>query len=113
MEKTVFLLSLLLMFSCSTLVMEPAEPLIGVETETGTLQTRAIVGEEEQLDEAAVLNYYQTNHRMILMRHVELRDTIYVQTLTGDDMAKLHITPAELAFGEEYVVQLNEMMKNE
>lgn len=46
------------------------------------------------------------------MRHVDLLDTIYVQTLTGEDMAKLHITPAEQAFGEEYVVQLNELLKH-
>ena len=45
------------------------------------------------------------------MRHVELRDTIYVQTLTEDDMTNLHITEEERSFGDAYVIQLNELLK--
>ena len=37
------------------------------------------------------------------MRHVELRDSVYVQTLTKEDMINLHITPEEQAFGETFV----------
>ena len=93
------------------LTLEPAEPLVCVVEDSGMPKTKAVVGEGEQLDEVAVLHYYQTNHRIMLIRHVELRDSLYVQTLTKEDMANLHITPAEQAFGEEYVVQLNELLK--
>ena len=87
--------------------------MIGLEEDGGAPMTKAIAGEGEQLDEAIVLNYYQTNHRMFLIRHVVLRDTVYVQTLTEDDMADLHITPAEKDFGNEFVVRMNELLKHQ
>ena len=95
------------------MIMEPAEPMVGVEENSGRPKTRAMSGEGNQIDEAAMLHYYQTDHRMILMRHVELRDSVYVQTLTEEDMVNLHITPEEQAFGEAYVLQLNELFKDE
>ena len=97
--------------SCSTMIMEPAEPMVGNQQHSEPLKTRALSGGGEPIDDAVILHYYQTNHRMILMRHVELRDTIYVQTLTEDDMTNLHITEEERSFGDAYVIQLNELLK--
>lgn len=85
--------------------------MVGVEEKVGQPKTRAMAGEGNQIDEAAVLHYYQTDHRMILMRHVVLRDSVYVQTLTEEDMINLHITPEEQAFGEAFVLQLNDLLK--
>ena len=87
--------------------------MVEVEEKVGLPKTRAMSGEGNQIDEATVLHYYQTDHRMILMRHLELRDSVYVQTLTEEDMVNLHITQEEKAFGESYVVQLNEILKQQ
>ena len=91
--------------------MEPEEPVIG-ESPTGRPQTKAATEVMQQPDEAAVLHYYQTDHRMILIHHVELRDTVYVQTLTEEDMQSFNMTEEERSFGEAYVVQLNELLKH-
>ena len=99
MKKIILILSMIIFASCSTMIMEPAEPMVGVEEKAMRLKTRAMSGEGNQIEEAVMLHYYQTDHRMILMRHVELRDSVYVQTLTEEDMVNLHITGAEKAFG--------------
>ncbi len=41
------------------------------------------------------------------MHHVEFRDSIYVQTLTEDDMVCLKITDKERIFSTNYVIGLN------
>ena len=66
--------------------------------------------------ETAALHNYEgtlTDHRSILVRHVELRDSVYVQTLTEEDMAIFGITESERAFGDSYLVQLNELLKQQ
>ena len=41
------------------------------------------------------------------MHHVEFRDSIYVQTLTEDDMVCLKITDKERIFSTNYAIGLN------
>ena len=47
------------------------------------------------------------------MHHVELRDSVYVQTLTEEDLESLGITRDEKSFGEKYVNELNKLLKSE
>ena len=39
------------------------------------------------------------------------KDSVYVQTLTDDDMVNLKITDEERAFSNNYVVSLNELYR--
>lgn len=71
------------------------------------------ITENQYANEAELLSKAQRNHYLILMHHVELRDSVYVQTLTDADMQNLRITEAEKAFGEQYVVYLNELIKQQ
>ena len=98
--------------SCSHKLMEPMmnEPYIGRETGLPATKTGA---SGSQQDEAELLSKAQRNHYLILMHHVELRDSVYVQTLTDTDMQNLKITEAEKAFGEQYVVFMNELIKQQ
>lgn len=74
--------------------------------------TRAASDPKQQVDESVQLHFFQTDHRMILMRHVEFRDSVFVQTLTEADMENFKITDAERESGEKYVVSLNELLNN-
>ena len=64
-------------------------------------------------EEAELLCRAQRNHYLILMHHVELRDSVYVQTLTEDDMCNLKITDEEQAFSEGYVDYMNSLIKQQ
>ena len=70
-------------------------------------------GSGQQADEAMLRYQAQTDHYLILMHHVERRDSMYVQTLTEEDMVNLSISESEKAFSDNYVVSLNELMKNQ
>lgn len=115
MNKTTTIISLFLLSSCSTLVLEPAEPMLeqtgreAVPITKGTGSQPVAV----QLDRMEVLHHFQTDHRSILIQHVERRDSVFVQTLTEEDMAALNITEDEQAFSNAYVVQLNELIKHQ
>ena len=101
----------LLLLSCSPLMVESAAP----ESVPECLQrpaTRAEI-QEPQSDMSSRVHYFQTNHRIILMHHVELRDSVYVQTLTEEDLESLGITRDEKSFGEKYVNELNKLLKSE
>ena len=39
------------------------------------------------------------------------KDSVYVQTLTDDDMVNLKITDEERAFSNDYVVSMNELYR--
>ena len=60
-----------------------------------------------------VLHHFQTSHKSILIQHVEFRDSVYVQTLTEDDMQTFNMTEEERAFGDAFVVKLNELIKQQ
>ena len=93
--------------------MEPAEPDAAAQQATFRLRTKSATPTTQgmQLSDSEVLNFFQTDHRSILIQHVELQDGVYVQTLTEEDMANFHITEEEKAFGDAYVVKLNEFIK--
>ena len=100
-----------ILLSCSPLVLEPMEPSI-MQEESGPLLTKS--GDSPvQLDMSAVTHFFQTNHKVILIHHVEFRDSVYVQTLTPEDMVALKITEEEQEFGNQYVISLNELIKQQ
>lgn len=100
----------LIVSSCSINLLEQAIDEPYSEAAEVIPLTRSVVAEPE-LDEAILLHMAQTDHYIILMHHVEFRDSLYVQTLTSDDMLNLQITEEEQQFGHNYVVCLNEMIK--
>lgn len=105
------LLTGVLCSACSQLLLEPVAP-DSPAVQEGQPLTKAGI-EEPKVDYSAIRHYFQTNRRIILMRHVEYRDSMYVQTLTDEDMRNLHITETEKAFGADYVAKLNEMHKDQ
>ena len=106
-----FLALSFLVMSCSPLLQEPIAPEAFLPEENMPL-TRS--GESSQpVDYSAVTHFFQTDHRMILVHHVEFRDSVYVQTLTSDDMISLNITDDEQEFSNQYVISLNELLKNQ
>ena len=104
-----FLALSFLVMSCSPLLQEPIAPEAFLPEENMPL-TRS--GESSQpVDYSAVTHFFQTDHRMILVHHMEFRDSVYVQTLTPEDMISLRITEEERDFATQYVVKLNELLK--
>lgn len=99
--------------SCSTLVLEPAEQdAIGQQASVRPrTKSGSTTNQSSLLSDPEVLHFFQTDHRSILIQHVELQDSVYVQTLTEEDMASFHITEEEKAFGDAYVVKLNEFLR--
>lgn len=97
--------------SCSPNLLEPARSDRSPKETEGRPLTKSTLGTEEEveLDEGMLRHIAQTDHRLILMHHVEWRDSAYVQTLTAEDMECLKITAEEQAFGAAYVVRLNEL----
>lgn len=102
----------LVLVSCSTLIQEPCEPDNPIAQTDRLPLTRSSLQPENEVDATSVRHYYQTDHRIILIRHVELRDRVYVQTLTEDDMTKLNITEEERAFGVTYLTNLNKLIND-
>lgn len=110
-SKVALLVMSFLVMSCSPLRQESLDPDMLVP-EQDTPLTRS--GEPSlQADYSAVTHFFQTDHRMILIQHVERRDSMFVQSLTEEDMAALNITEDEQAFSNAYVVQLNELIKHQ
>ena len=66
---------------------------------------------EANYDQSAVRYYFQTNRRILLMHHVEYRDSAYVQTLSEDEMAAFGITNEQKEFGSQYLVKKNRFNK--
>ena len=110
--KTRFFLSFLciILASCSTLLLEPAEPEEGCAQKTQRLLTKGTLS-EEQIDTARIKYFVQTDHRVILLRHIVKKDSIFVQTFTPEDMATFRITPEEQEWANAYLVHLNELLK--
>lgn len=101
--------ALIMPVSCSSLLLEPAF----VEEVSRKQISPSTKSAQPETEEDADLFLYktQTNHYLILMHHVQLCDSIYVQTLTQEDMENLKITDEEQEFSRLYVVQLNELTK--
>lgn len=83
------------------------------ENSTIPMTKSGVVAPDGQLSDLEILHFFQTDHRSIIIQHVELRDSVYVQTLTEEDMLTFRITEQERAFGDAYVVQLNELIKHQ
>ncbi len=93
--------------------MEPAETAVyeqqtgkRPETKSGCSSTHYA-----QLPAAEVRHWFQTNHRSILIQHILLRDSVYVQTLTEADLLNLNITEEERNFSDACVTKLNSLLK--
>ena len=93
--------------------MEPAEPVVSEQlagkrprTKSGGTSTPC-----SQLSATEVQHFFQTNHHSILIQHILLRDSVYVQTLTEDDLVNLNITEEERAFSDTCVAKLNSLLK--
>lgn len=110
MKLLIKMLSLFLLFGCSTLTMEPAEPDMPSSSMPKTKSPSTLV-QEPNLTDAELRHHFQTNHRSILIKHIVLRDGVYVQTLTPEDMNSLKITYEEQSYGNAYLVQMNEMIE--
>lgn len=93
--------------------MESAEPAaLEQQTFRRPLTKSGIPSNQTQtLSDAEVLHFFQTDHRSILIQHIEFHDSIYVQTLTEKDVDNFCITEEELAFSDAYIVKLNELHK--
>ena len=110
-SKVALLASLFLVMSCSPLRQESLAPEMLFPEQDMPL-TRS--GEPStQVDYSAITHFFQTDHKAMLIQHVERRDSVFVQTLTEEDMAALNITEDEQAFSNAYVVQLNELIKQQ
>lgn len=107
----IFAFSMLLLVSCSSLLLEP-EAHENVLNEEGLPMTKSGAMKAADYDQSAVRYYFQTNRRILLMRHVEYRDSAYVQTLSEDEMRAFGITNEQKEFGNRYVVELNQLNKN-
>ena len=104
-------LALMLFCCCSPVLLEPVLSETGLYGNGDQPMTKSDAGSNEVLDDAQLLHQAQTDHYIILMHHVEFKDSVYVQTLTDDDMVNLKITDEERAFSNDYVVSLNELYR--
>lgn len=116
MKPTVLELYLYTLFivACSPILLETAfvEPILSSEDKKPL--TKSSLREQNSYSNEALLRHFtQTDHHLVLMHHVVFRDSLYVQTLTDDDMANLHITESEQAFSNSFVVSMNELLKRQ
>ena len=107
----IFVFSMLLLTSCSSLLLEP-EAHESIPNEEGIPMTKSGAMKGPGYDLSAVRYYFQTNRRILLMHHVEYRDSAYVQTLSEDEMRAFGITNEQKEFGNRYVLELNQLNKN-
>ena len=95
--------------ACSPYLLETAVEGLEVSDSGMMPLTRGI--QDEPLPDDAELSRVQTDHYMILIHHVAFCDSLFVQTLTEDDLDNLKMTGEERAFSEQYVVDLNEFYR--
>ncbi len=107
----IFAFSMLLLVSCSSLLLEP-EAHENVLNEERRPMTKSGAMKKADYDQSAVRYYFQTNRRVLLMHHVEYRDSSYVQTLSEDDMRFFGVTDEQKEFGNRYVLELNQINKH-
>ena len=63
--------------------------------------------EIDDLAARKALHRAQSNHLTILMHGIRLKDSVYVQTLSQEEMARIGITDEELDFSRRYLEELN------
>ena len=107
----IFALTMLVLASCSSMLLEQ-EAHESIPNEESLPMTKSGMVKEADYDQSAVRYYFQTNRRILLMRHVEYRDSAYVQTLSEDEMRAFGITNEQKEFGNRYVVELNQINKH-
>lgn len=107
----IFALTMLVLASCSSMLLEQ-EAHESIPNEESLPMTKSGMVKEADYDQSAVQYYFQTNRRVLLIHHVEYKDSTYVQTLSEDEMAAFGITDGQKEFGSRYVVELNQLNKN-
>lgn len=108
----IFALTMLVLASCSSMLLEQEAHESIPNEESSLPMTKSGMVKEADYDQSAVRYYFQTNRRILLMRHVEYRDSAYVQTLSEDEMRAFGITNEQKEFGNRYVVELNQINKH-
>lgn len=96
--------------SCAQLLQEPLN-LELAEDNLGMPLTKTVTDKESK-DYGLIDHFFQTNHRMMLVRHMVFRDTVFVQTLTNEDMITLKMSDQDQAAGLQYLSSLNAAVKN-
>lgn len=91
------------------MLLEQAEPEEGCTRKTQRLLTKGSLP-EGQIDTARIKHFVQTDHRVILLRHIVKNDSIFVQTFTPEDMVTFRITPEEQEWANAYLVHLNKLL---
>ena len=92
--------------SCSQLKEVLQEP--ETVSEPLSIATKAEV-ETPFVSEEIRLHFIQSSHIAMLIDGVALIDSMYVQTMTDEDMKGLSITEEEKSFSDAYVAVLNEL----
>jgi len=102
----------LCLVACSRVLLEPMLPERAIYGDSDDDAPLTRVNEPlETTDESELLHELQTNHYLLLMHHVVLRDSTYVQSLTEADFNSLDITEQERTFSFQYVTLMNEQLK--
>lgn len=103
---------LLLIASCSPLseliIQEPEEDVV-----IGLPSTKADGNPATRLNYHKALHIAQSNHITMIVKHVTLIDSTYVQTLTEEDFNALGFTKEEIDFSNHYVGVLNGQLKED
>ncbi|MBO4671431.1 MAG: hypothetical protein J5640_06280 [Bacteroidales bacterium] len=108
MRKVVLILFLV---SCSPLseliIQEPKEELVSAEpwTKSSVYTTR--------LNYHKAVHFAQSNHINMIIKHVQLKDSLYVQTLSADDFNALGFSQEEIDFSNQYINVINEQLKQD
>lgn len=98
--------------SCSTLFLDPAQSEDIFSPEFQGFRTKS-TSPDVEIDTARIMHFVQTDHRVILLRHIVKRDSVYVQSFTPEDMATFRITTEEQEWANAYIVHLNELLKEQ
>ncbi len=106
--KTKFITTLFLISICSCsqlkeVIQEPESV-----SEQLSIATKAAV-ETPFVSEGMRQHFVQSSHIAMLIDGVALIDSLYVQTMTDEDMKGLSITEEEKSFSDAYVAVLNEL----
>lgn len=100
------LLLLMALTSCSQMLEVVQEPEESVEQTVG-LPTTKTVAQIPVMSESEILHCIQSDHITMLVDGIVFQDSLFVQTLSAEDMTSLGITETEQNFSLLYLKTLN------
>jgi hypothetical protein len=105
MRKLGLLFILVSLVSCSQMLEIGYEGGINPDCNISAAETKSVIP-NCSLNKDELLHMFQSSHIAMLINGVIQKDSIYIQTLTDEDIVSLGITEKEMEFSSDYIKTL-------